>query len=350
MEDSTVDQPKEGQAAFAALTQPRMTKRGAVALLIGLAALVTAPMGSARAEDFPSRPITLVVPYPPGGNVDVSARILQRAIGDSLGQPLIIENKPGGLGFIAGNFVARAKPDGQTLFVASNGPILLGPLITTNPPYHWQDAFVPVSSLSLTPTLLLVRKDFPANSVKEFIDYARANPGKATVGYGGAGSINNLVSEMMQQVTGVKWLGVNFRGNAPMMIDLIGSHVDAGFVQPVDALPHIQSGAVRALAVIADKRIDKLPDVPTMAEAGYADVTGLTFSGLFAPRGTPRPIIEKLSKAIQEALKQPEVAEAFIKLGSEAHGSAPDEFTTFMNKQTAIWSDVVKKGHIHTEN
>lgn len=328
----------------------RVTRRSALTLLLGLTVLTAVPPGLARAEDFPSRPITLVIPYPAGGNVDVSARILQRTIGESLGQPLIIENKPGGAGFIAGNFVARSKPDGHTLFVASNGPILLGPLITTNPPYHWQDTFLPISSLSLTPTLLLVRKDFPAKTVKEFVDYARQNPGKVTVGFGGVGSINNLVSEMMKQVTGAQWLGVNFRGNAPLMTDLIGDHVDAGFIQPVDALPHIEAGAVRVLAVIADKRMDKLPNVPTMAEAGYQDVTGLTFNGLFAPKGTPPAVIKKISKAIQEALKKPEAVDSFIKLGSEAHGSTPEEFTTFMNGQTAIWSDVVKKGNIHVDN
>ena len=131
----------------------------------------------------------------------MSARILERAIGNALGQAIIVENKPGGAGFIAGNYVLRAKPDGQTLFVASNGPILLGPLITRNPPYHWQDPFVPISLISVTPTLLLVRKEFPAKTVSEFVAYARKNPGKVTVGYGGVGSINNLVSELMQQVT-----------------------------------------------------------------------------------------------------------------------------------------------------
>lgn len=328
---------------------PGITRRAAVATALGLA-LVTAFAGDGRAETYPSRPITLVVPYPPGGNVDVSARILQRAVGNVLGQPVIVENKPGGAGFIAGNFVLRANPDGQTLFVASNGPILLGPLITKDPPYHWQDSFIPISSISVTPTLLLVRKDFPAKTVAEFVDYARKNPGKITVGYGGVGSINNLVSELMQQVTGVKWLGVNYRGNAPLMTDLIGEHVDAAFIQPADALPHIQSGSVRVLAVIANKRVDKLPAVPTMAEAGYPNVTGLTFNGLFAPKGTPQSVIDKLSKTVQDALHKPEAIEAFNNLGSEAHPSTAADFTKFMTEQTAIWSEVVKKGHIQVEN
>lgn len=326
-----------------------LTRRMALTALLGLA---TGPAlaGVANAQAYPSRPITLIIPYPPGGNVDVSARILQRAIGNALGQPVIVENKAGGAGFIAGNYVLRAQSDGQTLFVASNGPILLGPLITKNPPYHWQDSFVPISSISLTPTLLLVRKNFPAKTVSEFVAYARKNPGKVTVGFGGVGSINNLVSELMQQITGAKWIGVNFRGNAPLMIDMIGDHVDAGFIQPVDALPQINSGAVRVLAVIADKRMDQLPAVPTMAEAGYPNVTGLTFNGLFAAKGTPQAVINTLSKAVQEALQKPEAIEAFKKLGSEAHPSTPAEFTTFMIEQTKIWTEVVKNGHIQIEN
>jgi tripartite-type tricarboxylate transporter receptor subunit TctC len=305
---------------------------------------------TAKAETYPSRPITLVVPYPPGGNVDVSARILQRAIGSALGQPIVVENKPGGAGFIAGNFVLRAQPDGYTIFVASNGPILLGPLISKDPPYHWQDSFVPIGAISQTPTLLLVRKNFPAQTVADFVAYAKANPGKVTVGYGGVGSINNLVSELMQQVTGAKWLGVNYRGNAPLMTDLIGDHVDAAFIQPVDALQHINSGAVRVLAVIADTRMDKLPSVPTMKEAGYPNVTGLTFNGLFAKKGTPQTVVDKLSTAAQAALRKPDAKEAFEKLGSEAHPSTPAEFRKFMTEQTAIWSEVVKKGHIQVEN
>ncbi len=153
----------------------------------------------------------------------------------------------------------------------------------------------------------------------------------------------------MQQVTGAKWLGVNYRGNAPLMTDLIGDHVDAAFIQPVDALPHIQNGDVHVLAVIADKRMDKLPSVPTMSEAGYPNVTGLTFNGLFAPKGTPQPVIKKLSQAVQEALQKPQAVEAFSKFGSEAHPSTPAEFTKFMTDQTAIWSKVVKKGHIQIE-
>ncbi len=337
--------PSQSFAAVTPSSRAVTAFAAACTLMIGCALAFTA-----QAETYPSRPISLIVPYPPGGNVDVSARILQRAVGDALGQPLIVENKPGGEGFIAGNFVLHATPDGYTLFVGSNGPILLGPLISKEPPYHWQESFIPISSISQTPTLLLVRKDFPAKTVAEFVAYAKKNPGKITVGYGGVGSINNLVSELMQQVTDAKWLGVNYRGNAPLMTDLIGDRVDAAFIQPVDALQHIQSGAVRVLAVISGKRMDKLPSVPTMAEAGYPHVTGLTFNGLFAPKGTPQAVIDKLSSAVQTALGKPEAIDAFEKLGSEAHPSTPSEFEKFMTEQTAIWSEVVSKGHIQVEN
>ncbi|AXK83451.1 tripartite tricarboxylate transporter substrate binding protein [Pseudolabrys taiwanensis] len=341
---------RNGRTMTAACNATRSTTpRMALAVALGLIAYTTT-VTAGRAETYPSRPITLVIPYPPGGNVDVSARILQRSIGDTLGQPLIVENRPGGAGLIAGNFVLRAKPDGYTLFVASNGPILLGPLITKDAPYRWQDSFIPISSISQAPTLLLVRKDFPAKTVSDFVEYARKNPEAIKVGYGGVGSINNMVSELMQQVTGVKWLGVNYRGNAPLMTDLIGDHVDAAFIQPVDALPHVESGAVRVLAVIAGKRMEKLPSVPTMAEAGYPNVTGLTFNGLYAPKGTPQQVIDKLSAVMRQALRKPEAVAAFEKLGSEAYPSTPTEFTKFMTEQTAVWSEVVKKSHIQVDN
>jgi len=154
----------------------------------------------------------------------------------------------------------------------------------------------------------------------------------------------------MQQVTGAKWIGVNFRGNAPLMNDLIGEHIDAAFIQPVDALPQAQSGTVRVLAVIADGRLAAIPEVPTMREAGFPTIVGLTFNGIFAPKGTPKSTINKLSKTIKEALGKPSAIDQFEKLGSQARGSTPEEFTKFMTEQTAIWSEVVKKGNIHIEN
>ena len=219
-------------------------------------ALVLLPGLSAMAQQFPSKPISFVIPYQPGGNVDVTARILQKAIGEGLGQPIVIENKPGGAAMLAGDYVARSEPDGHTLLVGSNGPVVYGSLTLPNPPYHWESAFLPVSSISSSGTVLVVRPSLPVNTVKEMIDYARRAE-KFSLATGGASSINHMASELLQLRANVKWAQIHYRGNAPALNDLIGGHVDAGFGQLSDSFPLIQSGKLRPLAVLGTKRIDR---------------------------------------------------------------------------------------------
>ena len=227
----------------------------------------------AAAQPFPSKPITMVVPYAPGGNVDVTARVLQAAIGDALGQPVVIENRPGGAGLIAGDYVARADPDGHTLFVGSNGPIILGPLTMAKPAYQWEQAFAPVSSLAIATNMLLVRPSLPVKSVKELVDYAKKNPNKLTLATSSIASINHFLGELFKLKAGITWTEVHYRGNALAINDLIAGHVDVGFQQLVDAAQHLRSGKLRALAVPGKVRAAAVPDVPTMAEAGFADIT-----------------------------------------------------------------------------
>ena len=317
------------------------------ALCVGLLAIVAQP---AAAQQFPSKPITLVIPYAPGGNVDVSARILQKAIGDSLGQPFIIENKPGGAAMLGGDFVARSEPDGHTLFVGSNGPVVYGSLTLPNPPYHWDKAFAPVTGMSSSATVLTVRPSLPVKTVKELIDYARANPTRFSLATGGATSINHMASELLQLRADIKWAQVHYRGNAPALNDLIGGHVDAGFGQLIDSIGHVQSGALRPIAVLSPKRLAVLPDVPTMEEAGYPGIDVENFVGVLAPIRTPKPVIDKLSTEIRRVLADPAVKEQFAKLGAEARGSTPEEFTRFLTAETAKWTEVVKKANIRVSN
>jgi len=293
-----------------------------------------------------SKPIAFVVPYAPGGNVDVSARILQAAIGDALGARIIVDNKPGAGGLIAGEYVARAEPDGHTLFVGSNGPIVLGPMTMPKPPYQWDEVFAPVSSLAFATNMLLVRPDLPINSVAGLVDYARRNPGKLTIATSTGVSINHFLAELLRLKTGIAWTEVHYRGNASAINDLIAGHVDLGFQQLVDALQHIQSGKLRALAVLGPGRVAAVPDIPTIAEAGYPDVQGVTFNGLFAPKATPQPVVEKLSEAMRAALRKPEAVDRLAAMGSEARGSAPDEFATFLIDETRKWKDVMQRANI----
>ena len=309
-------------------------------------ALLTLLAQPAAAQPFPSKPVVLVVPYAPGGNVDVSARVLQAAIGDALGQPVVIENRPGGAGLIAGDYVARAEADGHTLLVGSNGPVILGPLTMTKPAYQWEQAFAPVSSIAFATNMLLVRPSLPAGSVHELVDYAQKNPGKLTLATSSVASINHFLGELFRLKAGIKWTEVHYRGNAPAINDLIAGHVDVGFQQLVDSLQHLQSGKLRALAVPGSRRVAALPAVPTMAEAGFPDVEGITFNGIFAPKRTPKDIVDRLSAAIRTALQKPAAVDQLAALGSEARGSTPEEFSRFLLAETAKWGDLVRKANI----
>ena len=316
------------------------TRRFACALLL---AAIASPAG---AQQFPTRPITLVVPYAAGGNVDVSARALQVGLGVGLGQPVVVENRAGGGGTIAGQYVARAAPDGHTLLVGSNGPVMLGPMTMPNPPYRWQDAFAPVSTLAVATNTLVVRPTLPVKTIAELVAYARANPGKLTVAISTIASINHFMGELLKLRAGIAWTEVHYRGNAPAVTDLIAGNVDVGLLQLIDTAPHLQAGTLRAIAILGPERAPSLPDVPTIAEAGYPDVQGVTFNGVFAPKATPRPVVDKLSTAIRTALAKPEVADRLAALGSTARGSTPEEFASFLAQETDKWADVMKRANI----
>jgi tripartite-type tricarboxylate transporter receptor subunit TctC len=286
------------------------------------------------------------VPYAPGGNVDISTRILQAGIGDALGQPIVIENRAGAGGTIAGAYVARSAPDGHTLFVGSNGPIMLGPMTMPKPPYQWDQAFAPVSSLAFATNMLLVRSSLPVKSVAELVAYAKKNPGKLTLATSSAASINHFLGELLKLRTGITWTEVHYRGNAPAIAAMVGGHVDVGFQQLTDSLQQIKAGQLRALAVLGPKRATSLPDVPTIAEAGFPDVQGVTFNGVFAPKATPPAIVERLNVIIQAALKKESAIEKLGALGSEARGSTPQEFTKFLQDESRKWIDVMKQANI----
>ena len=315
-----------------------------------LGTIVLSALGApCAAQQFPSKPITLVVPYAAGGNVDISARVLQTGIGDALGQPIIIENRPGAGGTIAGDYVARSAPDGHTLFVGSNAPILLGPMTMPKPPYQWDKAFAPVSTLAVATNMLLVTPKLPVKTVAELVDYAKKNPGKLTVATSSGASINHFMGALLKLRTGMTWTEVHYRGNAPAINDLIAGHVDMGLMQLTDSRQHIESGRLRALAVLGPTRAPAVAEVPTIVEAGLPDVQGITFNGLFAPKSTPPAVVEKLSAAIRVALEKKTVADKLGELGSDARGSTPEEFTKFLEQESAKWTDVMQKSHIKVQ-
>jgi tripartite-type tricarboxylate transporter receptor subunit TctC len=316
----------------------------AAATVASLGVLATAP---AFAEDWPAKPIHMVVPYPPGGNVDTAARILASELNKALGQPVIVDNKAGAGGLIAGEYVAKADPDGYTLFMAANGPLLYSPTIFNRPLYHWKKNFVPISMVSLTPLLVQVNPSVPVKTVPELIALAKSK--RITMASPGAGTTNHLMSEMLQKVTGATWTTVHYKGNAPATNDLLAGIVQFNIDQVSVAQPFIKEGRTRALAVIAPKRVPWLPEVPTLAEQGIKGVEGETFTGLLAPAGTPQPVIDKLSAALKTILAKPEVVHRFYDVGAEAQWMSPRDFSSYLAKEEATWIPIIKAANIKAD-
>jgi tripartite-type tricarboxylate transporter receptor subunit TctC len=318
--------------------------------ILAIACAVTAMLASqAAAQQWPARTVRLVVPYPAGGNVDGAARIVANRLQAILGQTFIVENKAGAGGLVAGEIFAKAPPDGYTLFVGSNGPVLFAPEISKRDAYNWRRDFLPITSISLTPLVLEVHPSVRANDLKEFLDLARREPGKLTMASPGAGTINHLLSELIQSTLGLRWLTVHYRGNALATNDLIGGQIQFAFDQVSVALPFIKSGQVRALAVTGANRASWIPDVPTFAELHYKDFNTQTFTGLFAPAGTSAEIVDKLCKTMAQILKDPEIAEKFNKLGAEAVTMVPGDFVKYLEHEDGKWIPIIRKADIKVE-
>ncbi|TFZ06148.1 tripartite tricarboxylate transporter substrate binding protein [Ramlibacter henchirensis] len=317
-------------------------------LALGAAALLSAGPGLAQ-QAWPSKPVRIVVPYPPGGNVDGAARIIASDLQKSLGQPIVVENKAGAGGMIAGDLVAKADPDGHTLFLAANGPLLFSPTIYNRQLYHWKKNFVPISRVSLTPLLVQVHPSVPARTVPELLALIKAKPNAVTMASPGAGTTNHLLSELMQKATGVQWTTVHYKGNAPATNDLLGGQVQFNFDQVSVAQPYIKDGRTRALAVIAPRRVPWLPDVPTLEEQGIKGVEGQTFTGLLAPAGTPPAVIEKLSAALKTVLDSKAVQDRFYQAGAEVAWLSPQQFTAYLQKEEDIWIPIIKTARITAE-
>lgn len=310
--------------------------------------VVTALIGApAVAQQWPARSVRLVVPYPAGGNVDGAARILANKFQEILGQPFIVENKTGAGGLVAGEAFAKSAPDGYTLFVGANGPVLFAPEIAKRDAYNWKRDFLPITSISMTPLVLEVHPSVSATNLKEFIDLARREPGKLSMASPGAGTTNHLLSELMQSSLGLQWLTVHYRGNAPATNDLIGGQVQFAFDQISVALPFIKNGMVRPLAVTGTSRASWLPDVPTFAELGYKELDGETFTGLFAPAGTSAEIVTKLHDTLATILKDPAIVAKFDTLGAKVVVMTPAEFTSYLEREDSKWIPVVRRANIN---
>lgn len=317
---------------------------------LALSALFAMPVaGTAVAQSWPDKAVRLVVPYPPGGNVDSAARIVAAKLQEAFGKPFVVENKPGAGGMIAGETVARATPDGYTLFVAANGPLIFSPVIFGRTPYTWSKDFEPISSISFTPLILQVNAAVPAKTVAEFFELAKKSNPPLLMASPGAGTTNHLTSELLEKLSGAKWTTVHYKGNAPATTDVIAGRVQFNFDQISVALPYVKDGKTRALAVTSAERIPQLPDVPTLREAGFADFEASTFTGLLAPAKTPGAVVDALATALAKILKEPDVVERFASMGSQARAMTPAEFTAYIRQVDERWTPVIKEANIRAQ-
>jgi tripartite-type tricarboxylate transporter receptor subunit TctC len=316
-----------------------MIKHMFVAAIIAVAALAT---GEAGAQPYPNRPIKMIVPFAPGG-ADVMARLVGDQITAALGQPVVIENRPGGAGGTVGTkFVTTAEPDGYTLTLASPGPITVAPAVNKTLDYDPLKQLTPIALIAASPFIMTIHPGVPANTVREFVAYAKANPGKVNYATPGFGTSSHLFGELLKLRTGIEIVHVPYRGATPAIADLLAGQVQVFIDNVRNVQSLIQAGRLRALAVTSEKRYPEMPDLPTMAEAGAPGVVGLYWNGVLAPTGTPAPIIEKLNTVINQGLRSREGQASITRFGMEPRLGSPQDFAKLIAQEHQHWAAVAR--------
>jgi tripartite-type tricarboxylate transporter receptor subunit TctC len=298
------------------------------------------------AEAYPNKIITLVVPVPPGGAADFIARLIGRKLSEVLGQPVVISNRGGASGTIASDNVAKSAPDGYTLLLNSITTHGIGPHLYTSLPYDSVKDFTPITLIAKLPLVMTINAEHPMKSVKDVVDFAKANPGKLSFASSGNGGAPHLAGELFQNVTGIKMLHVPYRGSGPAVIDVGAGRVDSMFDAVPSLLSLIQAGKLRPLAAASAERNPIVPDVPTFAELGFNGMEISLWYGLEGPAGMPPAIVQRLNAELVKILKTDDVHQNFAKQGAIASGGTPQEFADFMRAESARWGDVVRKNDI----
>jgi tripartite-type tricarboxylate transporter receptor subunit TctC len=305
---------------------------------------------SVQAQDYPNRPIKVVIPFPAGGPTDGMARIISDRLGAVLGQSIVIENRGGGAGGSNGaKVVAAAEPDGYTILLTPGGALTSGPAIHTNIGYDPLKVFTPVGLLTESPQIMSIHPDVPAKTFAEFVAYARANPGKLTWGSQGFGTSPHLLAEMFKIETGLNIVHVPYRGSAPVLAAILAGEVQIIADSSNTSLPHVQSGRLRAIAMPVAHRFSKLPDVPTTAELGYPNLLSPFWLGVVAPAGTPANIVNKLNAAFRDSLAQPDTRARLENFGAEIKIGTPAEFGKLLADELARWTAVAKAANIRVD-
>jgi len=320
------------------------------ARLLVAAGVILAAVAAAAAQTYPSRPIKIVAPFPAGGPTDVVARLMADKLTAALGQPVIVENRPGGAGGTLGvRVAANAEPDGYTLLLSNVGSLSITPSIYRNLDYDPIKSFAPIAMLTASPQVLVVHPALPVRSMQALVVYAKANPGKINFASPGSGTQPHILGELFRLRAGVDILHIPYRGAAAAITDLLAGQVQMYFETTTVLLAHIAAGTIRPLAALSAARSPQLPDVPTAIEGGFPTMQATLWSGMLAPAGTPPAIVDKLNAAINEVLRSPDVQATLKKLGAESKGGTPQEFAQFLASEVQRWAGIIAAAGIKPE-
>ena len=315
-------------------------------IVASLSTAATVALANKSAEAYPSKPIHLILPFPPGGPTDTVSRALGERLGKVWDVPVIVENRPGGNSFIATEAVVRSKPDGYALLVAFFGTLVVNPSLYDQLPYDPVKDLTPVTTVATLPLMLVVNPQSPVHSIQDLIKLSKAEPNRFTFASGGAGQGAHLAVELLKNMADISMIHVPYKGNAPAVADLLGNHVDMIFDGMTSSLPHVKSGRLRAIAVSTQNRAAAMPDLPTVAESGLPGFDVGSWFGILAPANTPESIVAKLNAELVKIINSPEFKSILANLGLEAMPSTPEEFTSYMAQETAKWAKVVHDAQI----
>ena len=316
--------------------------RSILALALGLALVQAAP----AQDNYPTRPIVMVVGFAPGGGTDTVARIIAKKVGDSIGQTVVVENKAGAGGVVATDFVAHGAADGYTILLGSVGSLAVAPHLIAKLPYDPLRDLAPITMAVVFANVLVVQPSMPARTLAEFVQLAKASPGKITYGSSGIGGAGHLAGELLELTAGIDIVHVPYKGGGPAMQGMLGGQVDAIFATPVSSGAQIRAGKVRAIATTGAKRSTYLPDVPTVAESGYPGYEATNWYAFMAAAGTPREILARLHRELVQALAAPDVHEQLAKQGIEAQPGTPEELANYIKRELETWGRVVREAKI----
>ena len=308
-------------------------------------ALALAP-GLARAQDWPTRPVTLVVPFAAGTASDIIARGLADYLGSALGQPFVVDNRGGAGGNIGGGAVARATPDGYTILFATTGPAATNKLMYRSMAYDPQKDLTPIVLIGKSPIVIVARPNAPFSTLPELIAYAKATPGKVTVGYPGNGTLGHVTGQLLQKVAGVAFNGAQYRGSPPIITDLMGAQIDVGMDSIAPYIAPIQDHLLKGLAVASAKPLARLPDTPSAAQAGLPELDASVWYALLAPAGAPADVVANLNAATNDYIKLDKTKAFFNTIGVATEGGSPDELERFVDAEIAKWAPIIKEANI----